>query len=107
MGHGLSQTWFRTTNSRIILKIVPKVGPFKAVSFKIPTKQTEDIYIKSVDATVEDYASLLREQDNGKLELANRDFDTGRQTRPGEYVLADKTYAHLVDELSTKKTTGR
>jgi Zinc dependent phospholipase C len=90
----------------LLLKLIPKVGPFKAVNFKIPTKQTEDMYIKSVDATIENYASLLREQDNGKLELANRDFDTGRQTRPGEYVLADKTYAHLVDELSTKKTAG-
>ena len=90
----------------LLLKLIPKVGPFKAVNFKIPTKQTEDMYIKSVDATIENYASLLREQDNGKLDLANRDCDTGRETRPGEYVLADKTYAHLVDELSTKKTAG-
>src|SRR5438105_3954674 len=34
-----------------ILKIIPKVGPFKAVNFKIPTQQTEDMYIKSVNAT--------------------------------------------------------
>jgi hypothetical protein len=88
----------------LLLKLIPKVGPFKAVNFKIPTKQTEDMYIKSVDATIENYASLLRQQDNGKLDLANRDCDTGRETRPGEYVLADKTYAHLVDELSTKNT---
>jgi len=88
----------------LLLKLIPKVGPFKAVNFKIPTKQTEDMYIKSVDATIENYAALLREQGNGKLDLANRDCDTGRVTRPGEYVLADKTYAHLVDELSTKNT---
>jgi hypothetical protein len=90
----------------LLLKLIPKVGPFKAVNFKIPTKQTEDMYIKSVDATIENYAALLREQGNGKLDLANRDCDTGRETRPGEYVLADKTYAHLVDELSTKNTAG-
>lgn len=88
------------------LKLIPKVGPFKAVNFKIPTKQTEDMYIKSVDVTVENYAALLREQDKGKLDLPNRDCDTGRETRPGEYVLADKTYAHLVDELSTKKAAA-
>jgi hypothetical protein len=86
----------------LLLKLIPKVGPFKAVNFKIPTKQTEDMYIKSVDATIENYAGLLREQDSGKLDLPNRDCDTGRETRPGEYVLADKTYAHLIDELSTK-----
>jgi hypothetical protein len=46
------------------LKIVPKVGPFKAVAFTIPTRQTEDMYIKSVDLTVENYSVLLREQAN-------------------------------------------
>jgi Zinc dependent phospholipase C len=86
----------------LFLKLVPKVGPFKAVNFKIPTKQTEDMYIKSVDATIEDYAGLLREESKGKLDLPNRDCDTGGSTRPGEYVLADKTYAHLVDKLTTK-----
>lgn len=90
----------------LLLKLIPKVGPFKAVNFTIPKKQTEDMYIKSVDLTIENYAGLLREQDNGKLDLPNRDCDTGRETRPGEYVLADKTYAHLVDELSTKNAGG-
>jgi hypothetical protein len=88
------------------LKIMPKVGPFKAVNFKIPTKQTEDMYIKSVDATVENYAGLLREEDKGKLYLPNRDFDTGRDTRAGEYVLSDKTYAQLVDKLITKNAAA-
>jgi hypothetical protein len=85
------------------LKIVPKVGPFKAVDFRIPTKQTEDLYIKSVDATVESYAGLLREEAKGKLYLPNRDFDTGHDTQAGEYSLSDKTFAKLVDQLSTKK----
>ena len=84
------------------LRIIPKFGPFSAVNFKIPTKQTEDMYIKSVDLTVENYSNLLR-QLNGKttgLDLPNRDCDTGREARAGEYPLSDKTYAHLVDDLS-------
>jgi Zinc dependent phospholipase C len=85
------------------LKIVPKVGPFKAVDFRIPTKQTEDLYIKSVDATVESYSGLLREEAKGKLYLPNRDFDTGHDTQAGEYSLSDKTFAKLVDQLSSKK----
>jgi Zinc dependent phospholipase C len=71
----------------VFLKLIPKVGPFKAVNFKIPTKQNEDMYIKSVDATIENYAGLLREEDGGSLDLPNRDCDTGRDTRAGEYVL--------------------
>ena len=38
------------------LKVIPKVGPFKAAAFKIPTTQSEDMYIKSVNRTVEDFA---------------------------------------------------
>jgi Zinc dependent phospholipase C len=82
------------------LKIVPKVGPFSAVNFKIPTQQTEDMYIKSVDETVTNYSTLLHQLDAGKLDLPNRDFDTGRETRAGEYVLTDQAYAQLVDKLS-------
>ncbi len=84
------------------LKLIPKVGPFKAVNFKIPTKQTEDMYIKSVDATVENYALLLHQANDSKLDLPNRDCDTGRETRAGEYALTDKTYADLVDDLASK-----
>jgi hypothetical protein len=86
------------------LRLVPKVGPFKAVNFKIPNQQTEDMYIKSVNQTVEEYGRLLGEARSGTLELPNRDFDTGRDTRAGEYVLTDKTYAHLVDDLSNKSS---
>ena len=93
--------------SRILaffLKLIPKVGPFKAVNFKIPTKQTEDMYIKSVNATVENYSVLLHQVNSNNLDLLNRDFDTGRETRPGEYGLTDKTYAELIDKLASKNS---
>jgi len=93
--------------SRILaffLKLIPKVGPFKAVNFKIPTKQTEDMYIKSVNATVENYSVLLQQVNSNNLDLLNRDFDTGRETRPGEYGLTDKTYAELIDKLAGKNS---
>ncbi len=81
------------------LRLVPKVGPFKAVAFEIPTTQTEDMYIKSINKTVDEYAALLREQKADKINLPDLDFDTGRPTRAGEYALADKTYARLLDDL--------
>jgi hypothetical protein len=82
------------------LKLIPKVGPFNAVNFKIPTKKTEDLYIRSVDLTVEDYSRLLQKENHGDLHLENLDFDTGRPARAGEYTLADKTYARLLNDLS-------
>jgi hypothetical protein len=86
------------------LKIVPKVGPFKAVDFKVPTQQTEDMYIKSVDVTVKDYIALLHQIHDQSIELKNIDFDTGKDTSAGEYVLTDKTYARLVDDLANKRS---
>jgi hypothetical protein len=86
------------------LKLIPKVGPFQAIQFKIPTRQTEDMYIKSIDLTVENYSSLLQKVKVGGLglDLPDTDCDTGRPASAGEYSLADTTYAHLVDDLSNK-----
>jgi hypothetical protein len=91
---------FGTRVLAFFFRFVPKVGPLKAFDFKIPTQQTEDLYIASVDRTVENYTKLLRESAGGKLQLANTDFDTGRDTRAGEYGMTDQTYARLLDQLA-------
>jgi hypothetical protein len=99
-GKGYRRPGFGTRVLAFFLKFVPKVGPFKAVDFKIPTQQTEDLYIASVNRTVEDYKHRLEEVRTKNLRLANTDFDTGRVTHAGEYALTDKAYAHLLDELA-------
>src|ERR1051326_9042092 len=83
-----------------LLRLVPKVGPFQALAFKLPSPQTEDLYVKSINKTVENYRSLLRTAANGTLQLPNMDFDRGRPTQAGEYARSDRTYARLLDELS-------
>ena len=91
---------FGTKFLAILLKLFPKKGPFSGLDFKVPTPQAEDLFIKSVDETVESYQHLLQESEQGKLHLSNRDCDTGKETEAGEYVLSDQTYAHLMDNLS-------
>lgn len=81
------------------VKIVPKVGILRGLAFKIPSPETEDIYIKSVNHTVTDYRRRLRQVEEGDLSFPNMDFDTGRPTAPGEYTLCDETYARLLNEL--------
>jgi hypothetical protein len=99
-GRTYERPGFGTRLLAFFLKLVPKVGPFKAVDFKIPTQQTEDLYIASVDRTMENYTQLVHEAGAGKVQLANTDFDTGHDTQAGEYALTDKTYAHLLDQLA-------
>lgn len=86
-GKGYRTPGFGTRVLAFILKFVPKVGPFKALDFKIPTRQTEDLYIASVNRTLENYGSLLKEVKQRDLRLTNTDFDTGRVTHAGEYQL--------------------
>jgi hypothetical protein len=82
-----------------LLAKLPKVGPAAALAFKIPSTQAEDMYIHSINKTVDNYNALLNEVREGRLHLANTDFDTGRETTAAEYPLTDKTYAHLLDDL--------
>jgi hypothetical protein len=82
------------------LRIIPKVGPFGALNFKIPPPKAEDLFIKSIDDTVENYGRLLTQVEQGNLHLEDKDFDTGHETRPAEYSLADKAYAHLLGILA-------
>jgi hypothetical protein len=87
-------------------RFIPKVGPFKGLGFNNPTPQTEDLYFKSINATVDQYRSFLNEVDNDSLRLTNCDLDDGKVTGPGEYSLADDTYAKLVQQLYGKKFDG-
>ena len=101
-GKGYRRPGFGTRMLAFFLRFVPKVGPFKALDFKIPTRKTEDLYIASVNRTVDNYRGLLAEVKKEDLHLANTDFDTGRLTHAGEYALTDNTYAHLLDQLAGK-----
>jgi hypothetical protein len=101
-GKGYRRPGFGTKILAFFLRFVPKLGPFKALDFKIPTQQTEDLYIASVNRTVENYKMLLAEVEKNQLHLANMDFDTGRSTKAGEYGLTDNAYARLLDELAEK-----
>ncbi len=90
----------------VIFKIIPKVGPFKAIAFKMPNPDTETLYLKSVNTTVDQYRAELGDLKAGKLQLANMDFDTGKPTSSGEYRLTDETYAKLLDKLAKEKFGG-
>ena len=87
----------------VIFKIIPKIGPFRAIAFKMPNPDTETLYLKSVNTTVDQYRAYLQDLKTNKLQLANMDFDTGKPTSSGEYQLTDETYAKLLDKLTKSK----
>jgi hypothetical protein len=94
---------FGTRLWSVLLRYMPKIGPFKALAFNNPTPQTEDMYFKSINTTVDQYRIFLQQVRAGSLELANRDFDTGKETTAAEYTLTDETYAKLLGQLADRK----
>jgi len=85
-----------------VVRVLPKVGPFKPLAFKTPSPEAEQLFTESFKAARERYRALLQSARANRLDLRNTDFDTGEPTRRGEYRLADETYAELVARLKKK-----
>jgi hypothetical protein len=102
-GKDYKRDGFKTRFLAILLRFMPKIGPFKALAFNNPTAQTEDMYFKSINTTVDQYHIYLTQVGAGSLELANTDFDTGKETKAAEYSLTDETYAKLLGQLTARK----
>jgi hypothetical protein len=86
-----------------IYRVLPKIGPLKPLSFKAPTPEAEKLFTDSLADTRARYASELTAAGGGRLNLANTNFDTGKPAKHGDYSLADKTYAELLDTLKDRK----
>jgi hypothetical protein len=85
-----------------LFRLIPKVGPLKAIDFKVPTTATEAQFINSINSTTDQFQTLVDELRVGPIHLINRDCDTGKATRPGEYQLTDAAYAKLLHRLSLR-----
>jgi hypothetical protein len=82
-----------------VVRIIPKIGPFKVLAFKVPTPEAQRLFEESLGVTVIRYKALIRAASNGRVSIRNLNFDTGQPIRAGDYELADKAYAGLLDRL--------
>jgi len=89
-----------------LFRLIPKIGPLKALALRAPTPQAEQLFEQSFNATLTQYRGFLSDYDHGQLVLINDNFDVGAVTPPGQYRLADTTYAALLDRLSRQNFTG-
>jgi hypothetical protein len=71
--------------------LLPKIGPFRPLAFKVPTPEAERLFLDSLTRTRERFGAALRDLARGTLRLANVNLDTGAPERRGDYPLADKT----------------
>jgi len=82
--------------------LVPKIGPFSSLTFHPPTPAVEQIYMHSVNESLDQYRSLLLAQGEGRLQLSNDNLDTGGLAIPAAYRLTDETYAKLLGMTNGK-----
>ena len=82
------------------LRLVPKVGPLRVLTFRTPTPETEKLFQKSFNDTLDHYRSLLIALGKGSVALPNDNFDVGETTARGVYRLGDDACGQLLDRLA-------
>jgi zinc dependent phospholipase C len=83
-----------------LLKLIPPIGPLKALRFEMPTPAVEQIFMHSFNVATTGYRNQLAAAGNHTLRLQNTNFDLGLVARPGDYKLQDDTYAYWLDALA-------
>ncbi len=86
--------------------MLPKIGPLRALAYKLPTPQTEKMFEDSFDAAVMRDRQAFANIGTGDVKISNRDLDTGKLASPGEYQLTDRTYDKLLVKLAAKQFEG-
>jgi Zinc dependent phospholipase C len=84
------------------VRLIPPIGPLNSFQFHTPTPVTEKLFADSLKMTVEKYQSEIRMGPSSGFDPPDINLDTGRPTRPGEYLHCDLTYAELLDKLHKK-----
>jgi hypothetical protein len=72
----------------------------------VPTPDADRLFVQSVRDADARFAAVLADVRARRLNLRNTNFDTGRPSRRGEYVLADETYDELLDTLAKTHFAG-
>jgi hypothetical protein len=94
---------FRTELVAWVIRVIPKIGPFKSLAFRAPTPQVEKMFMDSFNATVDAYRALLANVDAAQPEVRNENLDLGEPAPAGKYMIADKTYDELLAKLADHK----
>jgi hypothetical protein len=97
-GNSYQRPGFFTRVFAFFLKLVPKVGPLKDLSLRVPSADAQKTFLAGMDTVVDHYHQSIDQlraepADQPALQLPAVNLDTGEPTAPGSYPLADQTYA--------------
>ena len=86
----------------MLYRVLPKLGPLRPLAFKAPTDEGAALFAESFREATTRFRADVRDLGDRQFNFRNTSFDTGRPSRHGEYMLADDTYAELLDKLSRR-----
>jgi hypothetical protein len=86
-----------------LLKLLPPIGPLKAVRFKLPTQDVEKLFTESFDRSTSQYRAAVGVGQVNALHLENKNYDVGVITPAGVYRLDDDTHAYWLNLLAQKR----
>src|SRR5581483_11672981 len=82
-----------------VIVVIPKIGRLRILDTKAPQPSTEELYIRSMGASVNSLRGLvldLSKEPKAALRLRNLDLDTGAKVVPGRAAIVDKAYSGLL-----------
>ena len=89
-----------------LIYVLPKIGAAADLAIKIPTPQTYEWYLQSVNHTVDEYQGDLSPASTAQEPLLdNLNLDTGKTVKFGAYPRIDKTYSRLLERLTSRPGT--
>lgn len=97
---------FRGRLLSLVLRMLPKSGPFKGLAFRAPTPDVEKMFMESFNTTIDQYRKMLLSEGTDHLSLPNQNLDTGVLTAHGGYLGADLAYDKWLGKLADKKFAG-
>jgi Zinc dependent phospholipase C len=86
----------------ILLKLLPPIGPLKALRFKLPTQDVENLFAQSFDRSTTQCRAIVGVDKIDALHLENKNYDVGVITPAGIYRLDDDTHAYWLNLLAQK-----
>jgi hypothetical protein len=100
-GHKYKRPGWRQRLFAVLFKIIPPVGPFAPLKYRVVPESGEALFLQAFDATVVEYRRQLENVRADRLQLENYNLDTGEPVRRGEYELADESYKRLLKKLES------
>ncbi len=90
----------------VFFKLLPPIGPLRALHFKMPTAQVETLFMSSFDRSSTQYKQKLQDAQQNALSLPDKNYDVGAITPPGAYRLEDDVRAYWLNKLAKTSFSG-